>query len=284
MDGHDETTQDSAPIVQCLAVAKSSPKKVSFEPNLNTQDVPDEDQAPRPNRRSRKPKQNFLDFISGIPPDPPKVLHRVRRAATPLLPGSRSSSTAAITESRSSTIVSIAKSASLAAQGISVIDFAYACRNTAPGEGLHQASGDNSPIKDTAEPLAPTQTLTSMYDLGKTEMVTPGLASPTHPQADSPGSVPVINSASNHCNSAPPEELNKSIRDKSPNAETKELPEPDKRVAHLRGSAKSTGVRKKAAKAKRSPAVIPRSRYNLRSGRKIVGNNEQAEVKFENDH
>lgn len=282
-DDKDTATHDSAQNAQGSAVAKKSSKKVTFAPELSIEDVSDEDPAPRPRKTYGRSRQSLLDFISGIPPDPPKAKGRARHAATRAGPATSGSSSRASTPGpEPSRAIRIEKSASLAAEGISVVDFAHPSRDPAPVEGLQPSSGDQSPVKDVAEPTVSLQKSTPLCDAEETQRMASGHSSPTNLTTGISESNQIKDPALDYRDSGPPENLSKFSHDESPQEETRQQqPALHRRVAQLRGGAKPNGVRKKKAKAKRPPPATNRSRYSLRSGRKMAGGNGEAEVKIE---
>lgn len=281
-DGRDVATNNSTLEVQASAPAKKTLKKVSFAPNPSMQDIYDEEQAPLPKRKSRRPRQNFLDFISGIPPNPPPIIKsRERRgvAPAPLL------ASAAIARPGPSTAASIEKSVSLAAEGIATIDFADARLDTASSKIRHSASVGKSRVKETEKLSAQPKSSTPLSGPEEMQLATPSSTSLIDSQTDDfhPGSVLVFDSAAGYRDNSLSEELYKPSRDKCPNGGTKEFHVPHKRVAELRHRVKPSSVVKRKVTAKRSPSATLQSRYGLRVRRKTAESGDEEEVQLERE-
>lgn len=275
------STSDSAPMAAKSNVATEMPKKVSFAPD--TKDVSDEE--PSPPRRKKtygRSRQNFLDYISGVPPDPAPAKGRAKRAATRASrPPSGSSSHASTTRSTSVNGLGTATLASLAAEHISVIDFAYYHGRAAVSKSPSPTTVDESVIRKVEESTA-TPGETSSPDPSKESGAT---------TCDSESRVSLLTvheppgrdkaSPSGKRDGVSPEDPSTFSRERYLNEEMKQSPAPHKRVAQLRDAEKPSGIRKrkKAARDKRrtSPMPTSRRRYGLRSERKMISHVNEAE-------
>lgn len=284
-DGEANVTSAMAPIVKDSAAAKRTPKNVSFAPYPEVHYISDEDQKAPSEKRFGRARQTLFDYISGVPPNPPAAKGRAKRAAT-LTPQStsRSFSHAATTRSESLKAPCTAQLASLVEEGVSVVDFAYARPDIAPAGSLHLRGGDRSPFKDMEEPAAPHKTSMPLQDSKETQNTISGRASPRKSTTDKSKSARVPDNVSINRDSISTKDSKGPNRDGFNNEGTRQLPAPHKRVARLRGTAKPSGVRKKKrAKHKRPPPPPPpsRSRYGLRSERKIISYDGEGEVEVD---
>ncbi|KAJ4391185.1 hypothetical protein N0V93_004802 [Gnomoniopsis smithogilvyi] len=272
-----------APIVQDSDVAKGRPKEALSKPDLNVQYIADEEQTPQPKKRFGRARQSFFDYISGVPPDPPAAKGGTKRAATRVQQSTSGPSLHAA-NIRPETVEEalIDEPVILAAEGISVIDFAYACRDIALAEGAHPRIDAKSSPQEMEEPAASSKTSMSVYEQEEMQQTISDRAMLTESTIDAPKPARIADAVSGNHTGASPEDTEKPSRDRPPTEETRQLPAPHKRVAQLRGTPGSSGIRKKRAKAKRPRPPTPpsRSRYGLRSGRKLVsfdGEGEEVE-------
>lgn len=282
----DIATSKSASMADDLVVAKRKSKTVSFAPD--TKDISDEEPSPRSKKTYGRSRQNFFDYISGVPPDPAPAKGRAKRIAT-RAPGrtNRSSSHAATTRSEPANDLRTATPASLAAENISTIDFGYSRGGAAVVRSLSPSTGDESVVSIVEESTAHPEKITSLHDSEELQTTTYGGPSSAPYKTVHPPPGRSHAPASDKVNGAQPEDVGKPSRDGPSNEEMKQSPAPHKRVAQLRDSEKPTGVKKKKKTAKardkrHNPSTPPsRRRYGLRSARKMTNNVNEPEEAIE---